>query len=96
MLRFEVTTSRPIEAMDVTDLVRSRRWPDGLLLLSVEHTTAALFLGESGLEMFAVYLYQQGFQFLQLGHAAAASYVLTCIIVLISILQKLTIGRDPR
>ncbi|HMR33028.1 MAG TPA: sugar ABC transporter permease [Geminicoccaceae bacterium] len=44
----------------------------------------------------AVYLYQQGFQFLQLGHAAAASYVLTCLIVLISILQKLTIGRDPR
>lgn len=44
----------------------------------------------------AVYLYQQGFQFLQLGHAAAASYVLTCIIVLISIVQKLTIGRDPR
>lgn len=44
----------------------------------------------------AVYLYQQGFQFLQLGHAAAASYVLTCIIVLISIIQKLTIGRDPK
>lgn len=44
----------------------------------------------------AVYLYQQGFQFLQLGHAAAASYVLTCIIVLISIVQKLTIGRDPK
>ncbi len=44
----------------------------------------------------AVYLYQQGFQFLQLGHAAAASYVLTCIIVLISVVQKLTIGRDPR
>lgn len=44
----------------------------------------------------AVYLYQQGFQFLQLGHAAAASYVLTCIVVLIAILQKLTIGQDPR
>ncbi|WP_333834823.1 carbohydrate ABC transporter permease [Rubrimonas sp.] len=44
----------------------------------------------------AVYLYQQGFQFLQLGHAAAASYVLTCIVVLIAILQKVTIGQDPR
>jgi ABC-type sugar transport system permease subunit len=42
----------------------------------------------------AVYLYQQGFQFLQLGHAAAASYVLTCIVIFIAILQRLTIGRD--
>lgn len=44
----------------------------------------------------AVYLYQQGFQFLQLGHAAAASYVLTVIIIAISVVQKLTIGRDPK
>jgi secondary thiamine-phosphate synthase enzyme len=35
--------------------VTARRWPDGILLLSVEHTTAALFLGESGSEMFADY-----------------------------------------
>jgi secondary thiamine-phosphate synthase enzyme len=50
-----VATSRPIEAIDITDELTRRRWPDGLLLVSVEHTTAALFLGESGSEMFADY-----------------------------------------
>ena len=44
----------------------------------------------------AVYLYQQGFQFLQLGHAAAASYVLTCIVIIIAIIQRLTIGKDAK
>jgi ABC-type sugar transport system permease subunit len=44
----------------------------------------------------AMYLYQQGFQFLQLGHAAAASYVLTLIILLISVAQRLTIGREAK
>lgn len=44
----------------------------------------------------AMYLYQQGFQFLQLGQAAAASYVLTLIILLISIVQRLTIGREAK
>lgn len=44
----------------------------------------------------AMYLYQQGFQFLQLGQAAAASYVLTLIILVISILQRLTIGREAK
>ena len=55
MLRLELATSRPIEAIDITELLTSRRWPDGLLLVSVEHTTAALFLGESGSEMFEDY-----------------------------------------
>ena len=55
MLRFELATSRPREAIDVTGLFASRSWPDGLLLVSVEHTTAAIFLGESGSEMFADY-----------------------------------------
>ena len=55
MLRFGITTSRPTEALDITHLFSSRRWPDGLLLVSVEHTTAAVFLGESGAEMFADY-----------------------------------------
>ncbi len=41
-----------------------------------------------------MYVYQQGFQFLQLGHAAAASYVLTLVIVAISIAQKLWLGRE--
>jgi secondary thiamine-phosphate synthase enzyme len=55
MLRFELTTSRPTQAIDITHLFTSRAWPDGLLLVSVEHTTAAVFLGESGGEMFADY-----------------------------------------
>ena len=44
----------------------------------------------------AMYLYQQGFQFLQLGQAAAASYVLTVVILVVSVAQRLTIGRDAR
>ena len=55
MLRFELSTSRRTQALDVTSLFTSREWPDGLLLVSVEHTTAAVFLGESGSEMFEDY-----------------------------------------
>lgn len=55
MLRLELATTRPVQAIDITDRLTARRWPDGLLLVSVEHTTAALFLGESGSEMFADY-----------------------------------------
>ncbi len=55
MLRFELSSSRPTQAIDVTHLFDRREWPDGLLLASVEHTTAAIFLGESGAEMFADY-----------------------------------------
>lgn len=55
MLRFEISTERDVQAIDVTHLFTARAWPDGLLLASVEHTTAALFLGESGSEMFADY-----------------------------------------
>jgi secondary thiamine-phosphate synthase enzyme len=55
VLRLELATTRPVEAIDITDRLTARRWPDGLLLVSVEHTTAALFLGESGSEMFADY-----------------------------------------
>lgn len=55
MLRLELATSRAIQAVDITHLFTSRPWPEGLLLVSVEHTTAAIFLGESGPEMFADY-----------------------------------------
>ena len=55
MHRFELSTTRSTEAIDVTHLFDSRSWPDGLLLATVEHTTAAIFLGESGSEMFADY-----------------------------------------
>lgn len=43
-----------------------------------------------------MFVYQQGFQFLELGYAAAASYVLTLVIVLISIAQKLWLGEAER
>lgn len=55
LLRFELSSSRSRQAIDITHLFTSRDWPDGLLLVSVEHTTAALFLGESGSEMFEDY-----------------------------------------
>jgi secondary thiamine-phosphate synthase enzyme len=55
MLRFDLTTNRRTQAIDITQLFSQRRWPDGLLLVTVEHTTAAVFLGESGSEMFEDY-----------------------------------------
>lgn len=55
MDHFELSTSRSTQALDITELFASRRWPDGLLIVSVEHTTAAIFLGESGTEMFEDY-----------------------------------------
>jgi secondary thiamine-phosphate synthase enzyme len=55
LLRFELASSRSRQAIDVTHLFAARSWPDGLLLVSVEHTTAAIFLGESGSEMFEDY-----------------------------------------
>jgi secondary thiamine-phosphate synthase enzyme len=55
LLRLELSSSRSRQAIDITHLFTARTWPDGLLLVSVEHTTAALFLGESGSEMFEDY-----------------------------------------
>lgn len=55
MHRFELSTSRRTQALDITNLFSRREWPDGLLLVTVEHTTAAVFLGESGSEMFEDY-----------------------------------------
>ena len=55
MLRFDLSTSRRTQAIDITHLFTARAWPEGLLLATVEHTTAALFLGESGTEMFEDY-----------------------------------------
>ena len=55
LLRLGLSSSRSRQAIDITHLFTSRAWPDGLLLVSVEHTTAALFLGESGSEMFEDY-----------------------------------------
>jgi secondary thiamine-phosphate synthase enzyme len=55
MIRFELATTRRTEAIDITSYFGSRTWPDGILVASVEHTTAAIFLGESGAEMFEDY-----------------------------------------
>jgi secondary thiamine-phosphate synthase enzyme len=55
LLRLELASTRRSQAIDVTHLFDGRGWPDGLLLVSVEHTTAAIFLGESGSEMFEDY-----------------------------------------
>jgi ABC-type sugar transport system permease subunit len=41
-----------------------------------------------------IYLYQAGFQYVELGYAAAVSYVLTLMIVAIAIVQKLLSGRE--
>ncbi len=46
-----VQSDRAIQAIDLTDHLLDRTWPDGLLLLSVPHTTAALILGEADTDM---------------------------------------------
>ncbi|MBA1158373.1 carbohydrate ABC transporter permease [Microvirga mediterraneensis] len=43
-----------------------------------------------------IYLYQAGFQYIELGYAAAVSYVLTFLIVVAAIVQKLLIGREQQ
>ena len=55
MRRIEVTTTRAIEAIDVTDSITSSAWPDGWLILNAPHTTAALIIGENDPEMLADY-----------------------------------------
>ena len=51
LLRFDLSKSRRTQAIDVTHMFGSSEWPDWLLLVIVVHTTAAIFLGESGSEM---------------------------------------------
>ena len=55
MNELTVTTTRAVEAIDLTDRLVTERWPDGLLLLSVPHTTAALIIGEADPEMLEDY-----------------------------------------
>ena len=55
MKRIEVVTEREVQALDVTDAVTAQGWPDGWLVLSVPHTTAALILGENDPEMLEDY-----------------------------------------
>jgi secondary thiamine-phosphate synthase enzyme len=55
MSHLTVATERSIQAIDLTDRLTDRRWPDGVLLLSVPHTTAALIIGEADPEMLQDY-----------------------------------------
>jgi secondary thiamine-phosphate synthase enzyme len=55
MSHLQVTSRRRIEAIDVTDLIVTRTWPDGYVLVSVPHTTAALVIGEGDPEMLEDY-----------------------------------------
>lgn len=55
MKKIEITSERKVQAMDITDHVTAEAWPDGWLILSVPHTTAALFIGENDPEMLEDY-----------------------------------------
>jgi secondary thiamine-phosphate synthase enzyme len=50
-----IETTRTVEAIDITDRLRERRVPDGLLLVATSHTTAALIIGEADEEMLEDY-----------------------------------------
>jgi secondary thiamine-phosphate synthase enzyme len=47
MTSITVRTSRPIEALDITNVVLNQELPQGVILVSVPHTTAALMLSEA-------------------------------------------------
>jgi secondary thiamine-phosphate synthase enzyme len=55
MKRIEIVTDRSVQALDITERITTYAWPDGFLLLSVPHTTAALILGENDPEMLEDY-----------------------------------------
>jgi secondary thiamine-phosphate synthase enzyme len=46
-----VATTRRVEAIDLTDLLFERDLPDGVLLASLPHTTAALVISEADAEL---------------------------------------------
>lgn len=55
MKKIEVATERSVQALDITDRISAEAWPDGWLILSVPHTTAALIIGENDPEMLEDY-----------------------------------------
>jgi len=55
MKRIQIDSERSVQALDVTDLISAEAWPDGWLILSVPHTTAALIIGENDPEMLEDY-----------------------------------------
>jgi secondary thiamine-phosphate synthase enzyme len=50
-----IETTRKVEAIDLTDRLTGRTYPDGVLLVSTSHTTAALIIGEADDEMLEDY-----------------------------------------
>ena len=55
MIELQVQSKSKIEAIDATELITTRIWPDGLLWISCPHTTAALVVGEGDDDMLADY-----------------------------------------
>lgn len=55
MKKIEVRSERSVQALDVTDRITATAWPDGWLILSTPHTTAALIIGENDPEMLEDY-----------------------------------------
>ena len=55
MTDLALSTTRAIEALDITGLVLTEHWPDGFLWIGCPHTTAAVLVGESDPDMLADY-----------------------------------------
>jgi secondary thiamine-phosphate synthase enzyme len=55
MRRLDVASTRAVEAIDITERLTEQTWPDGWLLASIPHTTAALIVGEADPEMLEDY-----------------------------------------
>jgi secondary thiamine-phosphate synthase enzyme len=55
MKKIHIDSERSVQALDITDLISAEAWPDGWLILSVPHTTAALIIGENDPEMLEDY-----------------------------------------
>jgi secondary thiamine-phosphate synthase enzyme len=55
LIEFQLQSQARIQTVDITDLVTSREWPDGLLWLSTPHTTVSLVIGEADEDMLADY-----------------------------------------
>jgi len=55
MIELSLATERKVQALDVTEAVHERTWPDGFLWVGCPHTTAAIIVGESDPDMLADY-----------------------------------------
>ena len=46
-----VRTTRKVEALDITDIVLAHELPDGIIMASLPHTTAALLISEADTDL---------------------------------------------